>query len=48
VEKGFYFMFGEGEALAKHKIKPQITANPKEPGIILYEGFEHAVICSFW
>jgi hypothetical protein len=31
VEKGFHFLFVEDFALDKQKMKPQITANPKEP-----------------
>jgi hypothetical protein len=37
VEKGSYFLFVEGFALDKQKIRPQITANPKEPIFILAE-----------
>jgi hypothetical protein len=37
-------LFVEGEALDKQKIKPQITANPKEPKLTLDKSGKKAIL----
>jgi hypothetical protein len=48
VEKGFYFLFVEGFALDKQKIKPQITANPKEASFNQVENELQVIIIQFY